>query len=213
MQSVVSAISVAFLAVAGLTAGPITINFGGLSVATTVAVLAGDGTNYTQNGFTFTNTGTTHALVTWGTGSTNHPLGGNPATSLLAFYDTTPLGIAAADNSPFSLLGIDLAGGGANQLATETFGVTFTGHIVGGGTVAQTFTVNNFQGSPHLQTFTFSGFSNLASVSFTQGFFNNGDSFQFNNVVVDSSPAPEPSTLALFGSAALVMLVRRRKRA
>lgn len=213
MRVIGTAASIAVLMVSGLSATPITINFGGLSAAGAGAVVAGDGNSYTQNGFTFTNTGAPHLLQAWGTLNANHPVGGDPATSLLAYFDTTQIAISAADESPFSIFGIDLAGWGFNQPALASFGVTFTGNIVGGGIVTQTFTVQNFAGSPHLQSFTFSGFTNLSSVSVEQGYFFDGDAFQFNNVIVDAA-APEPSTLALlFGGSLLAAATRFRKTA
>ncbi len=74
--------------------------------------------------------------------------------------------MTAAGNAVFTLHSIDLApliAGG-----TGTFNLTFLGTQADAATVSQTFTVSDSAPSA-LHTFDFSHFTNLVSVSFTQG--------------------------------------------
>ncbi len=212
MRVFVSSFAISLLAAASLSAGPVTVNFAGLSVS-------GAGANsvtvpYTQDGFKFNDS---DATIVWGSGDVSHPNGGDANTSLVPYYAGTLQTITAADNSPFSILGIDLGQWGANQgIPSTSFGVTFTGNVHGGGSVTHTFSVFNVAGSPHMDSFSFtSDFTNLDSVTFEQGVYASGTAFQYNNVIlsdVNNAGVPEPATFWLLPGVILMALPRLRRR-
>lgn len=123
---------------------------------------------------------------------------------------------------PFTLVSIDLAREFLfnNPSAGVSYPeVTFTGTKVGGGTVEQTFAVD--QAGFFFETFAFSpDFTNLLVVNWTQPLFGTPDPnnpgrilglHQFNNIVVNV--IPEPSSMALLGlGVAGIVLARRRRR-
>ncbi len=106
---------------------------------------------------------------------------------------------------PFNLNRIDLANYLVQALIAGGDTVNFTGHVRGGGTVTQSFTL---AASDALQTFAFNAsFTNLTSVTFVQDDIGN----QFDNIVV--TPVPAPSSLAVFtGLAGIGGLALRRRR-
>jgi hypothetical protein len=155
--------------------------------------------------------GTEAALATW---TPQNPLyyTGSPAlyNNLGAAVDFMPVA-----GGPLSLTSIDLApllGGFGNPTT-----VMFTGTMVGGGTMSQTFNVPGMTTS--LTTFSFaSGWTNLSEFRMTV----TGPSFepyvQFDNVRLSLSPVstvPEPTTVALVatGLLALGAVAHRRARA
>ena len=125
--------------------------------------------------------------------------------------------LSAVDNSPFSISSIDLASIFAG--AATPGPLTFTGHVVGGGVVTQTFNVA-FGGAPPLfSTFTFSpAFSSLVSLDLAPNGHSDltGTPYQFSNIRLNAtSVAPEPATLLLVGSGLFGMglvATRRRRR-
>lgn len=193
------------------TAATITINFSSLSQAGSGYTLVGS--PYTQQGFTFTD-------------QLNHPPGGFLAyqasspdlpgsavanTSLLEFYaGSITVLTPVVSNSVFSLYSIDLAHYKASQ-SPGTFSVQFDGTHPDNSTVSQTFVVDRFAGTPVLETFNFAGFTNLTSVSFAQGSGNNGNAYQFNNLVVSAdSSVPEPGTFLLAAVSLAGLVLNRR---
>ena len=104
----------------------------------------------------------------------------------------------------FSLNSIDLtrllAAGGSNRL------LTFTGIKADATVVTQSFTF-----TAGWSTYNFSGFNNLASVSWDERALLNRD-FQFDNINV--SAVPEPETYAMLGGGlGLLAFMSRRKKA
>ncbi len=83
-----------------------------------------------------------------------------------------------------------------------TLSVTFSGTKSDNSIVQQTFTVNNSDGSsPVLQQFFFSDFTDLVRVDFTQGESPTlYSAYQFNNLIVNQTQVPEPTTLLLLGT-------------
>ncbi len=103
----------------------------------------------------------------------------------------------------FNFDSIDLAPVATNYGADAT--VNFTGHIDGGGTVNESFTLN---GTYAFQTFTLTGFDNLDSVTWLQA----SPFHQFDNLVLDPlSTVPEPGSVALIGLALAILAATRRK--
>jgi len=121
------------------------------------------------------------------------------AIGLAAFAPATSppdnvIELTQTNGQPFSLLSIDLARNFAFDPAPT---VTFTGMINGGGTVTETFTVTTPVGDAVFQPFQFSpGFTNLVSVTWGQPEVADGLN-QFTDILLQTGPVPEPSTLAL----------------
>jgi hypothetical protein len=172
------------------------------------------GNSVIADGFTFSS-GDGDFYV-WEASSGNLPSGNVADTSLFEFFaDAVTLTSYAHE---FALNSIDLApliAGG-----TGSFDVTFTGTHADSSTISQTFTVSD---SPEeLTTFDFSGgFSDLVSVSFTQGtnsgFFAAQDTaYQFDNFNFTPGPVrtvvPEPSSVILQLTTLLAVAVVARKR-
>jgi hypothetical protein len=204
-RNVLSSIFVVLVVCAGFTrhaAAQTTINFsplaqaGGDATGVPLSAFHGVGSSYTQDGFTFTATDNPwgpQTLGAWKRRSSNHPPGGNKATSLTAYYAATRITITTTTAS-FDLTSIDLAQWGAGQGGGRgTFPVTFHG-IRGEREVAtQTFQVHRMPRSPVLSTYRFKGFTNLTSVYvIEEGTFATGYGFQLNNMVVRSSRTPNP---------------------
>ncbi|MFQ5418646.1 MAG: PEP-CTERM sorting domain-containing protein [Myxococcota bacterium] len=150
---------------------------------------------YSEAGFVFT--ATTGGLETWRT------LGSGWAGSA-ALINDTDLGIITvtkADSGTFSLLSIDISEvfGGVGQSVS----VTFTGTRPDTSTVQQTHVLD---GSHGMETFVFSGFTDLASVSWVQ-------EAEFNQVdnVVFFIPIPEPAPGVLLGLGLLAFAGRKRR--
>jgi hypothetical protein len=175
-------LSIVLLAMSAASAAAAIINFAPL--AQPGASFNNLGGVYVQDGFQFTSS--LSMLAAWQNSSANHPVGGVPATSLTEFFATGLTTMTQVGGAPFDLLGIDLAG--YSTAGSGPFNVTFTGTKSDSSTVQQTFTPVNASGfQPVLQPFTFnSNFTDLVSVSFTQG-FNGSNAYQFNNLVVNSS--------------------------
>jgi hypothetical protein len=185
-----------------------TLSFGSLSTAGNT--YAAVGASVSQSGFTVASADS--SLYAWEASSGNLPGLNTANTSLFEFFaggtDTVTDG-----GSAFSATSIDLApvlAGGSG-----TFTITFTGTHAHSTTVTQSFTVND--GTPtELQTFDFTNFTNLVSLSFSQGtnigFFGTQDTaYQFDNLVVTPaavSAAPEPTAIWL-AVAGLIAVVGR----
>ena len=122
-----------------------------------------------------------------------HSVGGDSFTSLYK-----------ADLSAFTLNSIDLAPLTSGLAVGGT--VTFTGKLMDGSTIAQSFDVGP---AFAFTTFHFNGFTNLESVYWLQDY----DFFhQYDNIVVDAAQAPEPATLGMLGLGLIGVAGSRRKR-
>jgi hypothetical protein len=138
-------------------------------------------------------------LSTFGTGSSSF-------ISSTALFNNTPNGVtelALTGGGSFSLGSIDLAELGGDGVVP----MTFTGDLTGGGTVANTFTLDGVAFGA--QTFAFSGFDSVTKVSWSQ----DAPFHQFDNIVINGNSVPEPPSLGLLGlGLAGLAWARRRKR-
>jgi hypothetical protein len=127
----------------------------------------------------------------------------NRYTGTTSFYNGNANGITIVTKvggGAFSFDSIDLDGFN-NQAAA----VTFIGTLLNNSTTSLTFTTNATYG---LQTFAFtSAFDNVKSVSWTQA----SPFHSFDNIVVNATAVPEPTTVALLGLGLLGFAASRRK--
>ena len=84
--------------------------------------------------------------------------------------------------------------------------LTLTGTLMGGGTVTQTYSINQLA----FQTLNVnSSFANLSSVTFDA--FGLDNRAAYDNIVVNNAAVPEPATLALFGMGMAGLAMSRRR--
>lgn len=209
MKSIISSLSLTAMGIAlaitwtALPAQAIILGFD--SLATTSNTFVAVGTSYSEQGFTLTdNSGfgpPSYGLATWGASSVSYT--GSQSLFNNGVAQTTTL--TKDRGEVFSLDSIDLSELFNNASGVAT--VSFTGFLLGGGTVAQSFTTDGVFGA---QTFIFgSAFVNLTSVSWRQ----DAPFHQFDNIVVDAT-VPEPSSalgLLGFGTIGGAASIRRRR--
>ena len=191
-----------------LVAQPTVANFNSLTTAN------GEGVRYVQNcyieaqlQFTLTGVGCddTEAFATWGPENplfyTGSPALFNNSTASSSFD------IMAAGGQAFSLLSIDLTTF-LGEFGNPT-SVTFTGMLMGGGTVSRMVDLPGATTTP--TTIMFTDFSMLSSVRLTVTDPEFEPYVQFDNVT--ASVVPEPSTVILLagGLVTLAALARRRR--
>jgi len=170
------------------------------------------GASVSQGGFTVTSADS--SLYVWEASSVNLPGLNVSNTSLFEFFaggtDTVSNGGSAFTASSIDLAPV-LAGG------SGTFTVNFSGTRADSTIVTQSFLVND--GTPaELQTFDFTNFTNLVSLSFSQGtnagFFAAQDTaYQFDFLVVSpaaASATAEPTAVWLAAAGLLVVVARKR---
>lgn len=171
------------------------------------------GTTYKESGYTIAGTHPTYSsyaeLAFWGTDSANY----TGSTSLFNWYSNGTSTITNDGGNTFTLNSIQLASLYEYYSHSGNYSVLFTGEKSDGSFVTNTFELAN---SLSPTTLNFANFTDLKSVAFSQG--STYDSiFQYDNIVLDSSPAhepvPEPSTVALLGlGLAGVAFMRRRNK-
>ena len=165
------------------------------------------GTTYTEDGFTLTaDSASTTANDTFYAHGTSSDLY-RGSTALFHGADNGVTVLTRSDGGSFNLLSIELAE--LNRVGTEyNIDVTFTGVLAAGGTVIQSFNLDNVAAmGSGFQKFTFPGiFQNLVSVSWLEA----PDYHQFDKIEVAAIPVPP--AVWLFGSGLLGLIgIARRK--
>lgn len=217
------ALSVICFALAAPTqAAPITVDFEELGALSFGGTLSNDGYDFTI---------LAGNLVSLLDGQACGPAcAGNGTVALVVSGDglnpfaTQPLTMTASDDSTFYLQGLDFAEFVVGGDPTNADFITLTGYLFGGGTVTQTLSVdsvndgpgggvdfqsavlNNFWATSLLVALDFAGISNVSG---------DNQAFQIDNVRVDDIEAvPEPGSLLLLGSGAVLVgaAIRRRQR-
>jgi hypothetical protein len=163
-------------------------------------------TMFTSNGFNFAGTGNDYLMGN--AYSYNNDASGYAYNGTDFFMASGKLTISSATASPFKVSSLDLVGW--SSMVTQA---TLTGTKVGGGTVTQVVNLNAIPNSVNrsgndFRMFALSGFDNLSSLSITH----TGTAFlAMDNLVVNSTSVPEPSSLALFGLAMAGCVFMRRR--
>jgi hypothetical protein len=156
---------------------------------------------YDEKGFHLS-TKMNSGLLFAGTSSSLYALAGNStAVQSNSLLDTSVL--QAIGGGAFSVSSIDVS---ETCLTCGPQIVTFVGNIEGGGTITQSFTMDNISGS---QTVSFSGFGDITSLTWSYGYNSRA---QVDNIVTGAAPVPEPATWLLLGSGFLPLMGWSRKR-
>jgi hypothetical protein len=174
-------------------AGDVILNFGDIPDGTHVI-----SSPYTSQGFLLTSTSGGFSFNSPDTGNGfPQPVGNNPfyagANGLAAFAPGT-ITISQISGDPFSLLSIDLARNFAFDLPPAT---TFSGTLMGGGTVTESVAVSTSSPPLVFQSFDLTGFTNVTSVSWEQAVDQAQGIHQFANIHLFAGAVPEPPGLVL----------------
>lgn len=210
---------VVFGSIVGLAAGSrvgagqvTTIDFNALACATGQGNTFG--TPFIASGFSFAASFMSPtAFGTWCSSSANFT--GSPSLWLNGVGHTITL--SKVGGGSFSLLSIMLARAFSSSGGQFGTSVLFTGTLPNAGQVAQLFSLPGNSGAPAPMQFTFPrSFGNVVQVSWQQGgAFPLPLPHQFDNVVVNPTATPEPTTLTLIASGLLglggVRLLKRRR--
>lgn len=151
---------------------------------------------YTEAGFQLANL-SDYGFVTYG----NQNLFYSGSTALINDNDAGLTKLTQVGNGAFALYSVDLVGMYPG-FTEDGVDVTFTGLKTDGSVLTQSFHV--LDGAP--QTFSFAGFTNLASVSWT----NDAMYHQFDNINVAAVPEPESYAMFLAGLGLMGFIARRR---
>jgi hypothetical protein len=158
------------------------------------------GRTYVEQGFKLDDITMTSAygFATWG--SSNIFFSGS--TALMNNNDAGITRLTQVGGGAFKLASVDLTVMYPGLTGDGNVAVTFTGTKLDNSTVTQSFNVSD--GAP--QTFTFTGFTNLASVTWAD----NATYHQFDNISVAAVPEPETYAMFLAGLGLMGFAARRR---
>lgn len=207
-RNAVALTALASLACANTAHAQVTLNFENLSNPSN-GNYSSQGASVTQNGFTVTDTANIGGLYSIAPNSGFSQL----YTGSVALFNGAQNGdittLTQNSGSAFTLNSIGIAN--LFLQPTTSGGVLFTGSLLGGGTVTQTFTHG---ASNSLETVILgNSFTNLTSVSFRQ----TTARFQFDNIVLNApAVTPEPGSVALLvgmSVSGVGFLIRRRNQA
>lgn len=120
--------------------------------------------------------------------------------------------ISSATAAPFSVNSLDLVRWNSYYTGASST-ATLVGNKVGGGTVTRMIDLGTTLNSHKLfgndfGTYALTGFNNLASLTITNNF---SDYLAMDNLVVNATNVPEPSSIALFGLAVAAGAFARRR--
>jgi hypothetical protein len=201
MKAILSALLVASAAMV-MNAEAATMTFEGVVTSTGSQTPV---TPYTEAGFTLTNLQGGNTDGIFGAAASGVNANGTSVFGWCTVCGTTiTIELTAVGGGPFSLTSLDAAFLAKVTGTPQT--ITALGHLLGGGTVTQTFAL-----SPNWTTFNLSSFTSLTSVDFS-AIVGDPDP-AFDNLVL-SSATPLPAALPLFatGLGGLGLLGWRRKR-
>lgn len=165
------------------------------------------GTAYTNSGFRFLGANADFLMTSNYSGGDTGYSAYNGTDFFMAYNMFT---ISSATAVPFKVNSIDLVKWNDYAAGTQA---TLTGNKAGGGTVTRIIDLNTIKNMDihtgnDFTTYALSGFDNLSSLTITHNF---NDYLAMDNLVVNATSVPEPSSLALFGLAmAACAFVRRR---
>jgi fibronectin-binding autotransporter adhesin len=194
----------------GFISGPVNVN-GAISAGSGITTTSTTGKLTTTGQQTWNNGGT----YAWKLNTNNSAAGSTSTLNGATLYTDTSganwdqlavssLSVAASSPSGFTIQVIGVSG--ANTGSTFTPAQSYQWIAA---TVPAASLTGNFAGAFNVATSGFSGYSNLGS--FSAAYQLDPSNSSMDDLVVDYSPAPEPTSLSLLGIVAGALMLRRRR--